>query len=230
MTHPTVSKGPALVLLLLLGLAGLAGGAAPATAQEIRLSGNQGFPGIDEIGNPRGLGFGLRYFLSSGLGIGLERDLYRSHQVVERFVCEPSAPGCMPEPVAFDSELDFTTLMLLLEIGISDSWAFRFGIGRSAGRITGEGEGQDSGDALVPAQADLGASTLAWSRGADGTVFLAEVLRPLPIPGPISFNLMASYRNHSSEMSGCEEGRFSPFCGRLGMSELQLGILIGVGR
>jgi hypothetical protein len=202
----------------------------PAAAQEIRLSGNQGVPGIEELGNPQGVGFGARFFLARGVGVGVDRDRYRSNRVVDRLVCPDSGEGCRVEPVDFEGEMDFTTFLLLLELGRSEDWTFRLGIGRSAGRITGGGFGRESGGWLEAAPADDGSGVLSWKRGADGSVIILEFLRSIPIPGPFPLDVQAAYRHNRVDMQGCAQGEFSPFCGQLGLNEFQAGLVLGFRR
>jgi hypothetical protein len=185
---------------------------------------------VDEIGFATGTGVGLRFFLPRGIGIGVEFDRLGSSPTVHRVTCARDGGGCteeQEEDVATDTTADFTSLLLMLR-GQGARWGIRIGIGRSAGRLTGRGVGVETGrNADVP-PADADAGILAWSRGADGSVIVLELLRTLPVPGPFPVRLQSALRHHQVTMEGCSVGEYAPFCGSDSVTELQLGVNIGL--
>ncbi len=221
---PARTSAVALVVLLFATLATPQEG----RAQEVRVGGSQAFPALAEMGNPLGWGWGVRYVRSGGIGVGLDREEYRNTRSLSRFVCNPDGTACAEEPVVFDTEMDLTTFLLLLQLAQGEEWGVRLGFGRVAGRMTGTGVGEETGRRLDPIPADAEAGILAWSRGADGTAVLLEVHRYLSVPGPFSLSATGSYRFVRAEMEGCESGEFSPFCGTLAMNELQLGFALAL--
>ncbi len=202
----------------------------PASAQEVRASFVQAFSGVREVDLPRGIGFGVRGFAPMGIGGGIEFDRYRSAPSFLSSTCPPEVPSteCELETVTMDTEMEILTFLVLFDFGSGESWGLRVGLGRSAGAIRGRGTGETTGREVEPPPADSGKGNFGWSRGADGSVFLIEVLRSLPAPGPLPVDLHMTYRHHHTEMSGCVTGEVSPFCGSHSMNEIQLGLRVGL--
>jgi hypothetical protein len=192
-------------------------------AQEFRVSLSQGYSSIEEVGLPRGWGGGVRLFLPRGIGVGIEHDRFTSSPRVRGLTCNPGEVACEEERIAYDTEVSATSFLVMLG-GQGDDWGFRLGIGRSAGAATGRGVGLDSGREVTLPPADEGAGSLAWSRGSDGSVFVLELLRRLPVPGPFPLRVYTGYRRHHTEMVGCVTGTPSPLCGRHPFTEFQIGL------
>lgn len=214
---------PALALVLAIGWT--AASPTPASAQEFRLTaGHAAAPNSDLIGG-YGWGWGVRYFWWEGLGFGLDRDHYATSEGIPLVYCPDGSESCRTETFDFDTRMNTTTLLVLLAVPVRDDLQFRFGGGRSAGAVTTDLTGRDSGDRLEVPQADLDRGPLAWSRGADGNVLVFEARWTIPrIPGPFSLSLYGAYRQHDARMSGCSDGDdFTPLCGRLNHREFQLG-------
>ncbi len=227
MTHPS-PPSPALPLLLALLLApavgGSGGGPAALEAQEIRGGMSGAFSGQSTFSSSLGAGAGIRILPWNQLGFGLELDRWTFRPAVNAPVCPEDGGDCELERVAMENRLDAVTFLLLGELVRTEEWRFRVGFGRVAGRARGEGVSQDSGAVLTPPPADRDGGTLAWSRGADGTVVVIELLRALPVPGPLVPSVLASYRYHNLDLEGCVPGAYSPFCGPTSLNELQVGI------
>ncbi|TVR61463.1 MAG: hypothetical protein EA422_12485 [Gemmatimonadales bacterium] len=203
--------------------------AGPLSAQEVRVTGSRPFPGISVLDGAWGQGVGVRWIRGGGIGVALEYDAFSGSTRIQAPVCAPGAgdgagtgSDCVVESVGFDSEMDVLTLALVLPLVQGDDWHLRLGVGRSAGTMAASGVGE-SGGAVEPPSADRDGSLLAWNRGADGSVFWLEVHRD--VPGPLPVRVMGSYRFQQLELDGCRTGEFSPFCGRVGGSELHLGLI-----
>jgi hypothetical protein len=222
---PAAPVLPFLALLLLVPVIGGSGmGPASLEAQEIRGGVSGAFSGQSVFSSSVGAGAGIRILPWNQLGFGLELDRWTFRPTVNAPVCVGDGGDCELEQVAMENRLETVTFLLLGELIRTEEWRFRVGFGRVAGRARGEGVSQDSDVVLTPPPADREGGALAWSRGADGTVVVLEILRALPIPGPLSPSLLASYRYHNLDLEGCVSGAFSPFCGPMALNELQVGI------
>jgi len=224
------ARGSRLWTGFLCGAAIFALATSPLEAQELRISFSQGISGVNEVGFPRGYGGGARVFFFRGLGLAVEHDRMTASPRVWGFTCPPGVPAgddCDEERVAIDADLRVTSFLFMLRAQ-GDEWGIRLGIGRSAGVVTGTGVGVESGRAVPLPPADEGAGTWGWSQGSDGSVFVIEFLRRLPLPGPFPLSGQLAYRRHHTEMSGCEVGEYSPYCGRHALTELQAGLNLGL--
>ena len=203
-------------------------GAESLAAQEVRVTGSRPFPGVSLLDGSWGRGAGVRWIRGGGIGVALEFDAFSGSTRSRAPVCpagtgDGAEPGseCVLESVRFESEMDVLTLALLLPLVEGDDWHLRVGVGRTAGTMAASGVAE-SGAVVEPPSADREGSLLAWNRGADGSVFWLEVHRD--VPGPLPVRVMGSYRFQQLELDGCRTGDFSPFCGRVGGSELHLGL------
>jgi hypothetical protein len=220
----------ALLFLLLLpgapsmegapGEGALGGGLA---AQELRGSVSGAFSGWSQFSSSWGGGAGIRILPWNSVGFGVEVDRWNFTPTVNSPICD-EAGNCVIEPVAMSNRLETVTFLLLAEALRTEEWRLRIGFGRVAGTARGSGVSQVSGAVVNPPKADRERSRLAWSRGADGSVVVFELLRALPLPGPLVPSLLASYRYHHLDMEGCVSGAFSPFCGETTLNEVQLGL------
>lgn len=229
MIRTTIAIPGALVVLLLLPGFPAAPDArltGKAVAQELRGGLSGSFSGRSELSSAWGGGLGIRILPRAQVGVGLELDRWSFNPTVNAPVCDPDGVQCRTEPVAMWNRLETVTFLLLAEALRTEEWRLRLGFGRVAGIATGSGVSQTSGVEVEPPGADRGAGRLAWSRGADGSVVVFEVLRSLPVPGPLVPSVLASYRHHRLEMEGCVSGAFSPFCGPLNLNEFQLGLFL----
>jgi hypothetical protein len=225
-SHRSVALAGAAVLSL--PLAALPEGAA---GQAIRFSWNGFYSAEKEVGFAAGFGGGFRFLIPGrGIGLGIDYDRLGSSPTIRRPTCPDAGivgPDCVTELVDVESEGDLTTFLLLLG-GMGDGWGIHLGVGRTAGTFRATGLGRTTGrNADVP-PADEGAGTLAWSRGADGTVLVIELLRRLPVPGPFPVSLQGAFRRHGFRMGGCVVDVYSPFCGTKTLTEIQLGIHVGL--
>lgn len=185
------------------------------------------FSGVDEIGFAGGFGAGARWFLTRGVGLGLEFDRLRSSPTVFRVTCESGAQGCSEKDVATETEADLTTFLLMVR-GNGREWGGRLGIGRSAGVVRADGMVKETGQVVTTPPADDEAVPVAWRRGADGSVLVIELHRRLPIPGPFPVRLFAGLRQHRLKMKGCSLGEYSPFCGVKLLTQFEAGLNLGL--
>jgi len=219
----------ALVLLLLPGVPSVEGalGEGPQrgglAAQELRGSVSGAFSGWSQFSSSWGGGAGIRILPWNSVGFGVELDRWNFTPTVNSPICDEEG-SCVVEPVAMANRLETVTFLLLAEALRTEEWRLRIGFGRVAGTARGSGVSQASGEVLNPPAADREGGRLAWSRGADGSVVVVEVLRALPLPGPLVPSVLASYRHHRLDMEGCVSGAFSPFCGEATLNEVQLGL------
>lgn len=213
--------------LLLSVVLAVSGAGSPAVAQEIRVAGGMGYSGVDEVGFTDGFGAGLRYFLPDGIGIGIEFDRLAPSPDVYRVTCGVTGEDCLEEDVAAETDVDFTSLLLMYRAG-GENWAMRMGVGRTAGVVTSVGIGSMTGRSVLVPAADAGRGDLAWSRGADGSLIVFELHRRLPVPGPFPISVYGGFRFHQVQMEGCEIGDYSPLCGNQSVTLLEGGLNLGL--
>ncbi len=219
----------ALALLLLPGLPSMEGAVGEGRlgggllAQELRGSVSGAFSGWSQFSSSWGGGGGIRILPWNSVGFGVELDRWNFTPTVNSPICDEEG-DCVLEPVAMANRLETVTFLLLAEALRTEEWRFRIGFGRVAGTARGSGVSQLSGVALTPPAADREGGRLAWSRGADGSVVVFEVLRAIPLPGPLVPSVLASYRHLRLDMEACVSGAFSPFCGETSLNEIQLGL------
>ena len=192
-------------------------------AQELRGSVSGAFSGWSQFSSSWGGGAGIRILPGNSVGFGVELDRWTFTPTVNSLICD-GEESCVIEPVAMANRLETVTFLLLAEALRTDEWRLRIGFGRVAGTARGSGVSQLSGEELTPPAADRGGGRLAWSRGADGSVVVLELLRAIPLPGPLVPSVLASYRFYHLDMEGCVSGAFSPFCGDTTLNEVQLGL------
>jgi hypothetical protein len=226
-----VSRGAGLLraclAFLLAGAVPTLAGPEPASAQEVRAGGGYAFPNIQGVPDSWGEGIGFRWF-RDGLGLGVEYDRFSASNRFRGPACfeaEEGGQACFTDDLAFDSNMDALTLLVIGELVRSEEWRVRLMLGRTAGTIRGSGVGEQTGGTAEPPPADRGVPLLSWNRGADGSLFGIELLRALPLPGQ-AVHLRGALRSHRIEMHGCEVGTYSPFCGHLSLTEVQLGALV----
>ncbi len=192
----------------------------PVQAQEVRLTGGYGGAENSDLIGGFGWGIGIRYFHWAGLGFGIESDRFSRTFDITETSCADDGLGCLQEPVAYDTDTNTTSFILLLGLAPNDAVQIRVGAGRTAGVLRSHGIGRTSGRDYEVPDSDRGSGPLAWSRGADGHVLFFEGV--VDLPGPIS--AFAAYRRHDVRMEGCGEGGTTFLCGPLNHWELNTGL------